>query len=237
MMKISCLASGSTGNCYLVKMGGSCFILDAGITIDSIVSKVNLNDVDFAFISHEHKDHSKSADKLVLRGVKIVKGNLIHDFVKIAPTTEFDTKFQVFCFPVQHGDEQNAGIIVYCNETKECLLYATDFNICKYDIQAFLNAYIPQAKFTHIMVECNYIEELVQGMDDIKTKRQINTHMGLNGLQLFLDKLDLSKCQEIVLVHMSQGYGDSIWMPATIYSKYKIKTGICQQWGGIDYYG
>lgn len=236
-MKISCLASGSTGNCYLVNLGSSCLLLDVGIPIDSIVSKVNLNEVSVAFISHSHKDHSKSAENLALRGVKIIKGNLIRDFVKITPMAKFGAEFQVFCFPIEHGEEANSGIIIHNSATEECLLYATDFNRCKYDIQAFLNTYIPSAKFTNIIVECNYLEELVDGKEDIKTKRQINTHMGLAGLQKFLNMLDLSECKEILLIHLSQEYGDPIVMASTIYSKYRIRTGVCKQWGGIDYYG
>lgn len=235
-MKINCLASGSKGNCYIIEMGSGCFILDAGIPIQKITKSKNLNDVDFAFISHEHNDHATSLKDLALRGVEIIKGNLIHEFKKNALNRLKHSKFQVFCFPVKHGDAKNSGIIVYLEETKECLLYVTDFTVCEYDLDAWLDSYIPEARFTHIMVECNYLEELIMQQTN-KEKRQINTHMGLKGLQLFLDKLNLSNCKEIVLMHMSQTYGDPIIMASTIYSKYKIKTGICKQWGGIDYYG
>ena len=68
---LKCLATGSTGNCYLVNLGGGWVILDAGISVDNIVSEVNLNDVDFCFISKQHKEHSRSFDKLAFRGVKI----------------------------------------------------------------------------------------------------------------------------------------------------------------------
>lgn len=237
MVTINCLASGSTGNCYEVNMGSSCFLLDAGIPIETLSKKVNLNKVDFAFISHNHKDHSKSAEKLATRGVSIVYGNLIGEFEKIAKNGEFGGDFQMLGFPVEHGEEKNGGIIVFSNETKECILYATDFTVCKYDLQKWIEYYIPGAKFSHIIVECNYLEELIEDKNQIKEIRQINTHMGLKGLELFLDKLDLSNCQEIILTHLSQRYGNAIIMGSTIYSKYKIKTGVCNQWGGIDYYG
>ncbi len=238
MVTIKSLASGSTGNCYIVNLGSSCFILDAGIPENQITKNVNLNDVDFCFISHNHKDHSKSAEKLACKGLEIIKGNLMPSFEKIAVQSEFDRKFQVFGFPVEHGEEKNGGIIVYSNETNECLLYATDFSVCKPAIQEWLEYFIPGAKLTHIMVECNYLEELIAGKAaETKEKRQINTHMGLKGTIKFLDSLDLSNCKEILLLHMSQGYGDSIVMASTIYARYRIRTGICRRGGGIDYYG
>lgn len=237
MATIKSLASGSTGNCYIVNLGSGCFILDAGIHEFQITKNVNLNDVDFCFISHNHNDHSKSAEKLACKGLEIIKGNLIPSFKKIAVQGEFGRKFQAFGFPVEHGEEKNGGIIIYSNETKECLLYATDFNTCKPAIQEWLEYYIPGAKLTHIMVECNYLENLIDGKEETKERRQINTHMGLQGVIKFLDGLDLTKCKEILLTHMSQEYGDSIIMASTIYSKYRIRTGICRQWGGVDYIG
>ncbi len=238
MVTIKSLASGSTGNCYIVNLGSSCFILDAGISENQITKNVNLNDVDFCFISHNHKDHSLNAENLAYRGIEIIRGNLIGEFDKIAVKDEFGDQIQALGFPVEHGEEKNGGIIIYSNETKECLIYATDFSVCKPAIQEWLEYFIPGAKLTHIMVECNYLEELIAGKaEETKEKRQINTHMGLKGTIKFLDSIDLSNCKEILLLHMSQGYGDSIIMASTIYARYRIRTGICRQWGGIDYYG
>ena len=219
--KFQCLATGSSGNCYLVNLGGGYIILDAGVSIRTINAKVNLNDVVFACITHEHNDHKQSMGELLKRRVQVFYGGANEKLIK--RTKKGHTIYQV---PVEHGDTiNNAFIIQYENE---CLLYATDFNICKYDLSQF--------KFTHVIVECNYYDSLMKVVD-IKTKRQINTHMGLEGLKLFLDGLDLSECKEIDLVHLSQGYGNPVMMGASIYSKYKIRTGVCRQWGGVNYYG
>ena len=228
-MNIKCLATGSSGNCYLVDTGCGCIILDAGINFDKIVSNVNLNDVIFAFISHEQKDHSKSASKLLSRRVKVIGGNLGQDFTKNVIEGKNGSKLEVYTFPILHGECENYGIIVQDANNGECLLYCTDFNICEWDLRDF--------KFTQVMVECNYCEDYIAGIDSYKVKRQINTHMGLNGIQVFLDTLDLSICKKILLVHQSQGLGDSITMGSTIYAKYRIPTGVCKQYGGIEYYG
>lgn len=229
MTNIKCLGTGSSGNCYILEIDGCQILLDAGIKqFENIVANVNLNDILFAYISHEHKDHSKHYEKLVLRGVLVLDGINTHEITKNTIESLKGTKFNLFRVPINHGKTNNCALII---ETKnECVLYATDFNLCEYDLSIF--------KFTHIMVECNYLESMVKNVnDDIKVLRQINTHMGLDGCQIFLDSLDLSKCKEIDLIHISEGYGDSIIMGATIYQRYQIRTGVCKKNGGIEYYG
>lgn len=237
MVTINCLASGSTGNCYLVNLGSGWVILDAGIPISEITKNVNLNNILFGFISHNHTDHSKSAEKLVLRGIYLLRGNLIEETQEISLERLKQANLRVLAFPLKHGNEKNGGIIIFNTQNKECLLYAIDFNICEPDIGAWLDYFIPGTKLTHIMVECNYVEELIANKTGYKEKKQIRAHMGLNGLTKFLDTLDLENCQEVILMHTSQGYGDPIVMASTIYSKYRIRTGICKRFGGIEYYG
>lgn len=223
MTNLKCLATGSSGNCYILQIDDTTCILDAGCDWNKLTSNVNLNNVDFAYISHEHKDHSLNYKKLLLRGVKCLDGITTHNLKK----KQIKGQLQAFWIPILHGATNNCALILKNNE--ECVLYATDFNICEYDLSEF--------KFTRVIVECNYLEERVKGHNDVKTLRQINTHMGLDGLKIFLDSLDLSKCQEIDLIHLSSDYGDKIMMGSSIYSKYKIKTGVCLKFGGIEYYG
>lgn len=223
MTNLECLATGSSGNCYILRIDDYTCILDAGCKWEKLVANVNLNKVDFAFISHEHKDHSLNLEKLVLRGVEILSGINTRSLFKKA----FKGRLQAYLVPIQHGETNNCALIL--KNYDECVLYATDFNICEYDLSTF--------QFTRVIVECNYLEERIKGQADIKSLRQINTHMGLEGLQIFLDTLDLSKCEEIDLVHMSNDYGDKIIMGSSIYNKYKIKTGVCLKHGGVEYYG
>lgn len=216
-----CIASGSTGNCYLVNLGGGCIILDAGINLSEVIKEVNLNDVVLACISHSHKDHSKSMFDLKKKGVQVFYGGDNQNIIQ-----KFYRGHLIIQVPIEHGDTINNAFIIKYED--ECILYATDFNICKTKLNLF--------KFTQVIIECNYIEELIKVVD-VKTKRQINTHMGLDGLKNFLDTLDLTECKEIDLIHMSQGYGNEIIMGSSIYQKYKIRTGVCLQWGGVKYYG
>lgn len=227
MVEVKCLATGSTGNCYILKQEGNTVILDAGCKWDKIVANQNLNDVSFAYISHIHKDHSLNCPNLRTRGVNVLDGASVKEVIKSQIKGKNGTNMAVYRIPIHHGNVNNCALVI--KTRNECVLYATDFNLCEYDLSLF--------KFTHILVECNYLEDRVKGQEDAKTLRQINTHMGLDGLKIFLDSLDLSQCQEIDLIHLSQQYGNNVIMGSSIYTRYKIKTGVCQQYGGIEYYG
>lgn len=233
-MEFKCIGTGSSGNCYLIKLGGSYILLDAGVKMDKITKNINLNNLDFAFISHEHKDHSLSEENLRFRAVSIIDGKTIHNFNKIAKFSQNNTKFDVYCFPVEHGDCPTSGIIIHKKgkvngETPETILYVTDFNNCIYDLSDF--------KFTSVIVECNYIKDKAINADNfIRTKENIYRHLSLEGCDLFLSKLDLSKCKEIILTHFSEHFSDPIYMGSYINDKYKIKTLCCKKFGGYDTY-
>ena len=229
-MEIKCLGSGSSGNSYIVHQEGITYLLDAGVNFRKIVSNINLNELEFCFISHEHKDHSANLENLQKRCVEIIQGNLIQEFTKISSKRVKSGKYQLFAFPIKHGECKNAALIV--KTENECLLYATDFSICKYDLKQF--------KFTHIMVECNFDEELMRkAPKDYKHLRQINTHLGFNGLKTFLSKaVDLTSVEEIILIHLSTEAElvdrKIIMMKAQLEWQHK-RIGICKQYGGIDY--
>lgn len=228
MTEVKCLATGSTGNCYILKIDDYTVILDAGCDWNKLIANINLNAVDLAFISHEHKDHSLNLEKLLLRGVLCEDGMNTQEPIKSKIKAKNGTEFLIFKIPVRHGDVNNCALIIKTN--KECVLYVTDFNLCEYDLKPF--------KFTHVLVECNYLESLINKCTDkVRRENNIDRHMGLEGTKIFLDSLDLSSCREIDLIHLSSTFGESIIMGSSIYSKYKIKTGVCKQYGGIDYYG
>ena len=80
-MKIINLASSSSGNCYYVQFDNSAsLLLEAGLSLKEIKKKLltygkTLNDVDAVLITHNHKDHSKSALELSTKAFKEVYGN------------------------------------------------------------------------------------------------------------------------------------------------------------------
>lgn len=229
-MKFKCLGTGSSGNCYLVELGGSYILLDAGVKMEKITKAINLNLVDFAFISHEHNDHSQSQEKLRYRAVPILEGKTIHKFDKIAKFSQNKAKLDIYCFPIEHDDCPTSGIIIHKKgDNPETILYITDFSNCIYDLSDF--------KFTSVIVECNYIKDkAINANNFTRTKENIYRHLSLEGCDMFLSKLDLSKCKEIILIHFSENFSDPIYMGSYINNKYKIKTLCCKKFGGYDTY-
>lgn len=68
-MKISVLASGSTGNTTYIETPTHKVLVDAGLSgkkINELMHQIgrDLNDVDSLFVTHEHTDHSKSVGVL-----------------------------------------------------------------------------------------------------------------------------------------------------------------------------
>lgn len=59
------LASGSSGNCYIIKSSSSAILIDAGIStkkIHSLIDKLDVkrSDIHGVFVTHEHSDHIKA---------------------------------------------------------------------------------------------------------------------------------------------------------------------------------
>ncbi len=55
-MEIKTLASGSTGNCYIISAGGNSIMIECGIPIKRIKERsgFTLHGVDAVVLSHEH---------------------------------------------------------------------------------------------------------------------------------------------------------------------------------------
>lgn len=75
-MKITVLSSGSDGNCSLIMTDQHKVLLDAGLSgkkIEDLLAQVHVDikDIDLAFLSHDHSDHSKGLGVLMRRYPKI----------------------------------------------------------------------------------------------------------------------------------------------------------------------
>lgn len=80
MMKLKCIATGSTGNCYtLTSESRETLILDCGIPIKEIKKGLdwNIKDVVGVLCTHKHLDHSKSVLELCKTGFHTVVPYLI----------------------------------------------------------------------------------------------------------------------------------------------------------------
>ena len=104
----------------------------------------------------------------------------------------------VLPFPTVHDVEGSLGFLL-AHRDGEKVLFITDSAYCKYRFTGL----------THIMIETNYSlgilrQNVANGTLDLATKNRIvRTHFGLENVKEFLKATDLSKVQELHLIHLS----------------------------------
>ena len=164
-MKIDCLATGSTGNCYIVTDSqGRSVILDCGIKFQEITHHKafpKFINIDFVFVSHSHSDHNKALNEFKKTGCEIVSYETLQNKVQ---NWKFGN-WECITFPLPHN-VPNWGIVIASEKTKEKLCYVTDF------ISA------PKVEgVDYWLYEVNYIERFIDQMiDEDKDLR----HLGFN---------------------------------------------------------
>lgn len=211
MLKIDIVASGSSGNCYIVEDAGQKIIIDPGINYKRIqrASNFKLTSYDFCLISHEHKDHCQAAKDIAKLGIPILTSagtfdamNIeFADFYRLHSETEVKLKnWKVLPFSLQHDAVEPLGFLVLSPSGSK-LLYATDTYYIRYRFRAV----------THYMVECNYSMDILRSNKSIPKKvkdRIISSHFELENVKKFFSKEDLSKTRKIYLIHLSENNSD-----------------------------
>ena len=214
MVKITALASSSAGNCYHVTDGSTPLLLECGIPFREIQKGIGFKTSDIAacLISHEHKDHCKSIKDVTRAGIDCYMSagtadaiNLQHHRIKHVRSMErFKVgTWDIMPFDVQHDVSEPYGFLLM-NKNGKKLLFATDTYYIKYRF----------AGLTHIMVECNYSmkilnENIASGrVPKVMKKRLMRSHFSLEDVKDFLKANDLSKVEEIWLLHLSDNNSD-----------------------------
>jgi phosphoribosyl 1,2-cyclic phosphodiesterase len=101
-------------------------------------------------------------------------------------------------FDTQHDAAEPLGFLL-ANQAGDKLLYATDTYYIRYKFHGL----------THIMVECNYSLDILKrnveagAVPKELKSRILKSHFSLENVKRFLQANDLSKVQEIWLLHLS----------------------------------
>lgn len=214
MIKIHSLASGSSGNCYHITDGSTTLLLECGIPFREIQKGVGFRTSEIAacLISHEHKDHCKSIKDVVKAGIDCYMSsgtadaiNLQHHRIKRVKAKERIKigTWDILPFDVQHDVSEPYGFLLM-NKNGKKVLFATDTYYIRYKFTGL----------THIMVECNYSmkilnENIASGrVPKLMKKRLMRSHFSLENVKDFLKANDLSKVEEIWLLHLSDNNSD-----------------------------
>jgi phosphoribosyl 1,2-cyclic phosphodiesterase len=224
MITFTSLASGSSGNAYLVQSdahGGTApLLIECGLPLKNLRAKILENNASIfglagCIVSHAHKDHSRAIHDLLRAGINCYSSweageqmgiSKHHRYIALFPDTSraigrwfvkpFWLKHDSPCMGFFIGDIHGQG--------KETLLFIPDTCYVRHKFQGI----------NILAVECNHVEEILS--DNIlsgKTSKVVGrrirrNHMSLETLIAMLRANDLSQCRAIHLLHLSNANSD-----------------------------
>ena len=215
-MEIKILASGSSGNAYVVSDGKTTLLLDAGIPFADIQKGMDYktSEIDACLVTHRHGDHAKAVPKLLERGIPVcgpadlaTHYNRVIVFPaaysRLADIAHIHT-MRIRAFPVHH-DVECYGYYIASTETEERLLYMTDTTHTEYTFR----------DLTHIMIECNHSQEMVVQnarngvIPGVLAERIMRSHMSIETVLGMLEANDTTKLKQVYLLHLSDANSDA----------------------------
>lgn len=215
MITIKSLGSSSAGNSYLITDEKTELLLEAGLKYKDIQRALafRVSRLAGCLLSHEHKDHSLSVPNLIKSGIDIYTSKGTAESVGIAgshrvkvvrPQERFSIgTWTILPFETEHDAAEPLGFLI-ANQDGDKLLFATDTFYLRYRFTGL----------THIMVECNYSMDILNAniaadrMPAVLKSRLLKSHFSLEHVKDFLQVNDLSRVQEIHLLHLSDGNSD-----------------------------
>ena len=214
-MLVSVLASGSEGNCTLIKTKNKNILIDLGMNNKYIVSKlaeldIKASEIDYVFITHTHSDHTgamkqynKKNQPLVFLDEKMLPEL---DFLQDYPNLCFDDKnlhldnIMVDIFRTSHDAPGSRGYIF--KEDNVSVVYVTDTGYINHKLFEKL------ANHSLYIFESNHdIELLMHGKYPSWLKARIRSdkgHLSNNQCAFYLSKLIGPNTQEVILAHLSK---------------------------------
>ena len=210
-MDIKVIASGSSGNAYLIGDGRTLLLLDAGIPFKRIQIGCGFrtSTIDACLVTHRHGDHAAAVPKLIQRGITVYSNADVAERYKgvqeLTQRKEYPIgTLRILPFAAEH-DVPCFGYQVTSTETGEKLVYITDSAYVRYTFTGL----------THIMIEANYAEDIMIGnVRDGKVplplaERVAGTHMSIDTLLELLRANDMTKVRQIYLLHLSDMSSDA----------------------------
>lgn len=207
-MKLKCIATGSSGNCYtLTSNSGETIILDCGIPIKEIKKGLdwNIRNVVGCIVSHTHSDHSKSVKDLGDMGIPVCKpyeALLMNQFLA-------NSYFTVRTFDLTTVDGRwthtNAdGIECPCygflitHPEMGRMVYATDTELIKWRFKGI----------NHILLGVNYDKDLIDNEDSAKVNHVYRGHMSIDTACDFVKANNSKDLQNVIMCHLSKNNAD-----------------------------
>ena len=214
-MKLICLGSSSKGNCYILESEKEALIIECGIPLREVKKTLNFNvgKIVAAIISHEHGDHAAyindftkaTIDVYCSRGTAM-NFNVHHRLHRInAGSLIHIGEFKVLPFDVRHDAAEPLGFLINHPESGN-VLFLTDSFYSEFTFKD-LNNIILEVNYDKDILE----ENIISGRLNKKIKNRIITsHMSLDTAKELLAANDLSKVNNIILIHLSDGNSHAV---------------------------
>ncbi|WP_138481673.1 MBL fold metallo-hydrolase [Dyadobacter bucti] len=211
-MRLTVINSGSSGNCYLLESStGEILMVECGVRFQQVLQAVGfkVNKIVGCALTHNHKDHSKAVHEVLSSGIKVAAsdGTLNAEGVRVHHNAvSFNSnrnmvcfgEFSIKAFDVNHDAAEPLGFLIRHKELGT-MLFLTDTYYCQYTFPGL----------TNIMIEANYCEQILRDKvaagvsPKFLRDRVIQSHMSLRTCKELLQANDLSKVNNIVLIHLS----------------------------------
>jgi len=217
-MEITTIASGSSGNAYVVSDGKTTLLLEAGLSAQKLCKATDLSMIDACLVTHEHMDHSKGAADLVTRyGIPVVASAGTLERLRLSGSFAAQTikdmeemrcgSMVIKAFSVPHDAAEPLGFLIR-SDRGDKLMFVTD--------AFYIPIKAPQG-LTQLMVECNHSkalldERIAEGKTPHEQRERIRrSHMSLETLCDWLEKNcdRLKNLQEVILLHISDRNGNA----------------------------
>ena len=204
-MRFEALASSSAGNAYVVSDQETRILLECGVSHSKLqkLSGFKLSEFQACLVSHEHKDHAKSVQELLSRGMEVYMSQGTAEALETegVSTVESMEQFNVGSldivpFATFHDAREPLGFLIKSRVDGDVLAFATDTVNLRYKFPG-LNI---------LAIEANYDKAILDRCEKMPEKvryRITNSHMEIDTLCDYLRTLDLTHCREIHLLHLS----------------------------------
>lgn len=207
-MKLKCIATGSTGNCYTLTFdSGETLILDCGIPIKEIKKGLdwNIKDVVGTICTHHHQDHSLSVYPLRRMGIPVFAPYISEKPMKIG---NGDFRVQAFDLTTIDGSwtHTNAngepcpiyGFLITHKEMGR-MLYITDCEVVKWKFK----------DINHILLGVNYDKDLIDRDNTGKANHVFRGHLSIDTACDFVKANYSDSLQNVIMCHLSSENADS----------------------------
>ena len=216
-MKLQVIGSSSSGNCYILGNDHEAIVIECGIPFKRVQEAVDfdINRISGALVSHEHGDHAKHVQRFLDARIPCymsigtqealgLTDNRLVCGMKPGGNPYHVGNFKVQGFETRHDAADPFGFLIYhpeCGMT----LFATDTYYLEYTF----------AGLNNILIECNYRQDILDAniasgkLNPALRNRTIKSHMSFDTCKETLLCNDLSKVNNIVLIHLSSGNSDA----------------------------